>query len=107
MKPNEGTAFAGVSGAFGFKFQNAPVEQLRVMIAAEVKKPVVDQTRLAGNYDFEVKFLRENFRGDLPHPDYPSIFVALPEQLGLRLTTQKVPVDYLVIDHVERAPAEN
>jgi uncharacterized protein (TIGR03435 family) len=107
MKPNEGASFGGMSGAFGFRFQNAPVEQLRVMVEAEVKRPVLDKTGLAGKYDFEAKFLHENISSNAPHPDYPSIFVALQDQLGLQLRSQKVPVDYLIIDRVERAPDEN
>jgi uncharacterized protein (TIGR03435 family) len=37
----------------------------------------------------------------------PSIFNALQEQLGLKLEARKGPVDLLVIDHVEKKPAEN
>jgi uncharacterized protein (TIGR03435 family) len=96
-----------MSGAFGFKFQNAPVAQLAGSIEHELKKPVVDKTGLAGMYDFELRFSRENVPIEASHPDYGSIFTALQDQLGVRLTPQEVPMDYLIIDHVERTPTEN
>ena len=33
----------------------------------------------------------------------PPVSKALEEQLGLRLEARKVPVEYLVVDHVEKA----
>jgi uncharacterized protein (TIGR03435 family) len=76
------------------------------------QRPVVDKTGLSGAYDFKL-----SFRPQLP-PDtsieeqfpellnLPSIFDAVKDQLGLELTPQKGPVEFLVIDHVER-PSEN
>lgn len=40
-----------------------------------------------------------------PTVEGPTIFSALPEQLGLRLRSQKGPVEVLVIDHIERPSA--
>ncbi|SPF36248.1 hypothetical protein SBA4_1840027 [Candidatus Sulfopaludibacter sp. SbA4] len=37
----------------------------------------------------------------------PSLFMALQEQLGLKLEGRKLPVAIPVIDHVERVPAGN
>jgi bla regulator protein blaR1 len=38
----------------------------------------------------------------MPGDDKPSIFTAAGEQLGLKLTPSKGPVEILVIDHVDR-----
>jgi uncharacterized protein (TIGR03435 family) len=37
----------------------------------------------------------------------PSIRVALEEKLGLKLEPRKLPVEMLVIDHLEKKPSEN
>jgi uncharacterized protein (TIGR03435 family) len=41
-----------------------------------------------------------------PESSGPSLFTAIQEQLGLKLESQKAPVETLVIDHVEK-PSEN
>jgi uncharacterized protein (TIGR03435 family) len=76
------------------------------------ERPVIDLTGLDKNYDFTLTFLplfppdfpKENLPPELL--DRPSIFDALKQQLGLKLTAQKGPVEYYVIDHVEK-PSEN
>jgi len=63
------------------------------------ERVVVNETGLAGAYDFELKWVRDGAEG-------PSIFEALSEQLGLKLEPKKAPVDLVVIEHVEK-PTEN
>jgi len=73
---------------------------------------VVDMSGLNGFYDFTLTYLPRNLpeelRANLPQDvlDRPSIFDALRDQMGLKLTAQKGPVQYFVIDSVER-PSEN
>lgn len=75
-------------------------------------RPVIDRTGLKGFYDFELAFLPElppGFDMDKLPPgmaDRPDLFMALKEQLGLKLEAQKGPVDYFVIDSAEK-PAAN
>lgn len=68
-------------------------------------RPVIDRSGYVGMVDIKIDFTPENRVS--PDPDSPpSIFTALPEQLGLRLQPETGPVEVLVIDHVER-PSEN
>jgi uncharacterized protein (TIGR03435 family) len=75
-------------------------------------RPVIDKTGLDKSYDFTLSFLpelppnvsKENLPPNLL--DRPSLFDALKEQLGLKLQAEKGPVEYYVIDHVEK-PSEN
>jgi uncharacterized protein (TIGR03435 family) len=75
-------------------------------------RPVINKTGLDGNYDFTLAFMPELPPGvdrDKIPPELlelPSIFDALKQQLGLKLEPQKGPVEYYVIDHVEK-PAAN
>jgi len=59
--------------------------------------PVIDKTGLAGAYDFKLSW---------DETSGPSLFTALPQQLGLRLEPQKVPVSFFVIESAQR-PKEN
>jgi bla regulator protein BlaR1 len=66
---------------------------------------VIDKTGLTGFFDLELKFTPDQLgagAGD-PATDVPSLFVAIQEQLGLKLEAQRAPVDVLVIDSAQRA----
>jgi uncharacterized protein (TIGR03435 family) len=94
-----------------------PMQQLVPTLAAIVGRPVIDGTGFTGMFDVHLKFTPDQATQGLPggslnaappdpDPTRPNIFAALEEQLGLRLTSSKGPVEVLVIDHVER-PAAN
>ena len=76
------------------------------------ERPVVNKTGFEGNYDFMLSFAPElppnASRENLPPGlmDRPNIFDALKQQLGLKLEPQKGPVEFYVIDGVEK-PAAN
>jgi len=78
-------------------------------------RPVVDQTGLTGRYDFKVTFTPDDsqFNGHpppFPKPaddvePAPSLFDAIQQQIGLKLTPEKTQVDVIAIDHVEKYSA--
>ena len=69
---------------------------------------VVDRTGLEGPFDFALTYAPAAARGGAPAPtdDRASIFVAVQEQLGLKLEPTTAQVDVLVVDRVSM-PTEN
>jgi uncharacterized protein (TIGR03435 family) len=75
-------------------------------LMAVVDRPVIDRTGLAGTYDFEVRFAASSATLSTAAPaglaDAPSIFSALQEQLGLRLEASTGPIEFFVVERLER-----
>jgi uncharacterized protein (TIGR03435 family) len=72
--------------------------------------PVVDHTGLTGSFSFTLRWNPDDTE-PLQHDEAaaalrPEMSRAISRQLGLTLESQKIPVDILVIDHVEK-PSEN
>ena len=78
------------------------MELLAGYIGNRLGQIVVDKTGLSGGYDFTLEWA-PNQAAD---SSAPSLVTALREQLGLRLESQKSPVEVLVIDALEK-PSEN
>jgi len=73
----------------------------------ELGRPIVDATGLTGEFNIDLEFA---FRGPGQPPrdplEGPTLFMALQEQLGLKLESARLAVDTLVVDSAER-PGEN
>jgi len=65
-------------------------------------RPVLDRTGLTGDYAFDLRWSPDADRARRVDPDFPSLFTAIREQLGLKLEATKGLVDVLVIDSAER-----
>jgi len=69
-------------------------------------RPVIDRTGLTGAFDFDLQWtsgpVAPAAGTTAPADDGPSIFVALQEQLGLRLEPGRAPFDVVVVDSVQR-----
>ena len=87
----------------GIRVQNRSIADLASMLQFPLGLPVVDESGLKGNFDFDLKYAPM----DGTDSTLPSLSTALEEQLGLKLEKANVPVQMLVIDHVDRVPVEN
>jgi uncharacterized protein (TIGR03435 family) len=68
------------------------------------RRSVVDRTGLKGVYDFDLQF--DPNPNPLAHHEQPDVFIAVQEQLGLKLEERKEPFDIIVVDHMEK-PSKN
>jgi uncharacterized protein (TIGR03435 family) len=108
----------GITGGT-IKAGDATLAQLLGLLSPLVGRVAVNKTQLEGAFDFELTWTPDQLRdfkpsadlppGTLPRingvpfdPDGPSLFTALREQLGLKLESERGPVEVLVIDHVEK-----
>jgi uncharacterized protein (TIGR03435 family) len=98
-----------VIGAYG-----VPMQRFVAVLSTVLGRTVIDKSGVTGLVDVHLEFTPDEISTGAaaePSPppaaaDSPSIFIAVQEQLGLRLQANKGPGDLLVIDYLER-PSEN
>jgi len=101
---------SGVSIMGLLKGGSMTMSDLSVWFSKLLDRAVFDRTGLSGAFSVEVQFSSDGLPGLPPPPpgvafppsQGPSIFVAVQEELGLKLESTKGPVDVLVIDRVEK-----
>jgi uncharacterized protein (TIGR03435 family) len=90
------SAHGAPQGAIAVEGRRATMLQLTENLQRLLSVPVIDQTGLTGKYNFQVEFER----GDDP-TDFTAV-VAAVKRLGLKLEKYKGPVEFLVIDHLDK-----
>lgn len=98
-----------------FSAGGTSLSQLATSLGVNVGRIVQDKTGLSGNYDVELSWTPERGAGPGGPPGAAtplgpggadgsgvSIFTAVQEQLGLKLESQRGPVEVVVIDSVSQ-----
>jgi uncharacterized protein (TIGR03435 family) len=87
------------------QFGGRPLAMLTNVLTAITQRRVVDQTGLAGEWEFDIAFNPPAPPPgiELPpaDPDAASLFTVLEEQLGLKLEAARLPMPVMVVDQVE------
>jgi uncharacterized protein (TIGR03435 family) len=86
-------------GQTTWRFTNTSMADFALVMQFDTDRPVVDQTGIAGRYDFQLGWTFDETRTDANAP--PGLFTAIQEQLGLKLEAVKAPAEVLVVDKVE------
>ena len=103
------SATIAVNGKNRASVLNGSAKAIADYLGNAVGSPVEDRTGLTGIYDVHLEFVPDSSGTEPNAAAEPGtgIFDAVQSQLGLRLTAKKVPVETLVIDHMEKVPTEN
>ena len=87
------------------------MEQMALGLGGGLGRPVIDRTGLTGTFDAELTYVTEN-PPSFPQPTKPQpppdgvwLRDAIRQQLGLDLRSERGPVEFLVIDSIERPTA--
>jgi uncharacterized protein (TIGR03435 family) len=116
-------------GTMHMEASKLPVAGIAELIARFVDKPVVDMTELKGNYEVTLDLTRDDLlvmakaagmaipaSGSAATSGNPADAASDPtaagvfgsvQKLGLKLEARKSPMDFLIIDHLEKTPTEN
>jgi uncharacterized protein (TIGR03435 family) len=107
--PGGNTAMFRRDGSFVFRSRSMQQFADDLSGLARVDRPVLDHTGIPGVFDFSLKFgdTGEEMKRVLNDGDGASLFTLIQEQLGFNVEAKKAMIDMLVVDHVEKAPAEN
>ena len=116
----------GQDGQMHLEAEKLTLQQLADSLARFVGRPVVDQTGLAGTYKVGLDLSREDMMAaaraagvNVPagalggsagagpaDPGGTAIFQSI-ENMGLKLDSRKLAVEYMVIDRLEKTPTED
>jgi uncharacterized protein (TIGR03435 family) len=103
------------TGNMNLTGERATIAQLTEFLARQLRAPIIDQTNLAGPYDYFLDILAdvtpevlEGARGGRVPLEAPAIIGSgLQGQLGLKLDALKGPVPVVVVDRIVKEPSEN
>ncbi|HXE05870.1 MAG TPA: TIGR03435 family protein [Bryobacteraceae bacterium] len=107
-EPSGNVMMNGNSGRSTMSGKGMTMQRLADILSGVARRPVIDTTGLSGAYDVELKYSTALATpdSDAASSDFPSLFTALKEQLGLRLTGTTGAGRVWVVVRAEK-PTEN
>jgi bla regulator protein BlaR1 len=89
--------------------RNSGLDLFVQYLGSSLQRPVLNRTGLTAHYDFKLEWVPDRPAGadssakeSNPDQSGPTIFTAIQEQLGLKLESQKSPVEMLIVERAEK-----
>jgi uncharacterized protein (TIGR03435 family) len=87
--------------------RRVPVKKLADELSNALSTFVDDRTGLSGDYYWGFTFQQPDYIPSGPLEMAPSVFDAVRDSLGLTLEKARRPVEFLIVDHMEKLPSDN
>jgi uncharacterized protein (TIGR03435 family) len=97
--PSDEPQIQTILGRTRMYFPRTSMKDMAEELSFKLGRLVVDTTGLEGQYDIGLHWTDDD--------SGPSLTQALRDQLGLRLLERKGPVDFVVVEHIEKLPTGN
>lgn len=112
-------------GQMRYEYDSVTMEEFAGLLSKNLDRPVVDQTGLKGRYQasYEINLMAianqalmslalsaepaSKSASAVDADDPKDSIVSSLKQLGLKLDARVLPIDVIVVDHIERTPTEN
>jgi uncharacterized protein (TIGR03435 family) len=115
--PRPAMVYGRVSNGVKLTAPSAKLMNFVELMSRFTERPVVDLTGLDGDYDITLTFAAEALDGrpfgngvgpsvTQPGEPAPTVIDAV-RQYGLKLETRKLPMDLLVVTHLDKTPTDN
>jgi len=88
-------------------FMGKTLHDLCERLGTATGRPVIDKTGLSGKYVIVLTYLPFGSTNTDPSDAASDVFAAVRDQLGLRLESQRGPVEILKVDAIAKIPTDN
>lgn len=107
LPPGRNYSMAMARDRARWRFGDESMDAFAEVLGGYIRQPVLNATGLTGKYDFVISWSTAELQANSHADSGPSLIEAVEEQLGLKLEAKKVPVETVIVDHIERTPSDN
>jgi uncharacterized protein (TIGR03435 family) len=101
------SSFEPVPNKKVIRFGHMSMPEFARLVSEPLRKPVFDLTGLKGSFDFTLDGTKYEAPPGERDDEIYMIMRALQDEVGIRLEPRKLPVNMVVVDHIEKSPTQN
>jgi uncharacterized protein (TIGR03435 family) len=89
------------------RFRRISMTEFADWLSGPMHAPVIDKTNIAGQFDLTIDVGPYEGPNAAKDEQQYAFLAALEKQLGLKVQSAKTSVEYFIVDHADKVPADN